>query len=185
MRKVSDRRRCYDCGGTLQYSHVLHLDADCVMIKPVDELFEMQVPFMCAASRVLTAKLAKLPKFPKASGRSRKEGPWSRPKPPSPHAIDLRSGPKSGALFRCKPARRRRPLQLRRCAPPCLIPRRGSYALDLSLTPKSFLPAENPELAEPDRRAPAPSGRATGCSAAGYSEYSALGTPDVLFPVDG
>ena len=36
--------------GTMQYSHVLHLDADCVMIKPVDELFEMQVPFMCAAS---------------------------------------------------------------------------------------------------------------------------------------
>ncbi len=81
---------------------------------------------------------------------------------------------------------------------PCLIPRRGSYALDLSLTrlcrgsyaldlsltPKSFLPAENPELAEPDRRSPG-SERAIGCSAAGCSEYSALGTPDVLFPADG
>ena len=69
---------------------MLHLDADCVMIKPVDELFEMQVPFMCAASRVLTARLPKLPKLPKPSGRSLKEGPWSRPKPPSPHGIDLR-----------------------------------------------------------------------------------------------
>jgi hypothetical protein len=127
MRKVSDRRRCYDGGGTLQYSHVLHLDADCVMIKPVDELFEMQVPFMCAASRVLTAKLAKLPKFPKASGRSRKEGPWSRPETPSPHGIDLPK-PKSEASFllqqtnppgaagRCSFAAVRRPASFRAAA---------------------------------------------------------------------